>query len=127
MSTQKYFGSELLSAEQGAEVDLRVKIALDILRGNAIHSAQPDGTDTSGRQKLRVLEPREVAQRALAIASHLVAMAEVDGLIRPAITAAEAVKREGELAAVRSISKTEKIEDIFRLIEEEEERLKNGA
>jgi len=51
---------------------LAASIAVDLAKHLGIVSAQVDGEDSVGRQKLRLLEPDEVADRACAIAQALV-------------------------------------------------------
>lgn len=51
--------------------DLRARIALDIARHCSMVAAVEDGEDTTGRQKMRLLTPSEVANRAVDIANFM--------------------------------------------------------
>lgn len=46
-------------------------VATELVSHLAIVAAMPDGEDSKGRQKLRLLTPKEVAKRAFEIASEL--------------------------------------------------------
>lgn len=67
--------------ECGWACDLRFQIAAELLRQASIIGAIPDGEDSSGRQKLRLQTPDEIATRAIEIAAALVEKAEQCGWI----------------------------------------------
>lgn len=56
----------------GVAYDLRMNIALDIVKHCALVVGQEDGEDTAGRAKMRLLPAKETATRALDIADALV-------------------------------------------------------
>ena len=51
--------------------DARLTFAMDLLRSGTANSAIPDGEDTSGRAKMRVVTPAEAVSRAMEIAETL--------------------------------------------------------
>ena len=59
------------------------QLAVDLLRHLAIVAGDVDGEDSSGRSKLRLLEPKEVAARAVAIAEAAWAAFEDKGWVLP--------------------------------------------
>jgi len=63
-----YFRPEIDDLHEGAALDLRARMAWELLRSHSVVCANVAGEDSAGRQQLAVMPPREVAQRALAIA-----------------------------------------------------------
>jgi hypothetical protein len=62
-------------------LDLRLTIAIDLLRSHPLVNAIPDGEDSTGRQKMRLQTTEETAHRAMEIAETVVALAEARGWI----------------------------------------------
>lgn len=65
--------------ENGYAFDLRMAMAMDILKSHPLVAAIPDGEDSAGRQKLRLQTAEESVERALDMAEHLVAICEQRG------------------------------------------------
>jgi len=61
-----------VKAHPSQALGFRAELARDIAVRLALVAAMPDGEDSSGRQKFRMMEPDEVADRACAIADQLV-------------------------------------------------------
>jgi hypothetical protein len=59
------------SAHETAMLDLRGRIAVSFAEHNGMIAAIQDGEDSSGRSKLRLQTPREVAERAIEVAKLL--------------------------------------------------------
>jgi len=51
--------------------DIRARMALDIAKHCSMMTATEDGEDAAGRQKIRLLTPSEVANRAVDIANFM--------------------------------------------------------
>lgn len=63
-------GTHLIIHEQKV-LDSQARIAVDLVKHLAIATAMPDGEDSAGRQRLRLMDPELVASRACDIASLL--------------------------------------------------------
>lgn len=80
MKTQSYVqvhpvwpkGSTSIVTYPSVVTNLESSLAMDLARDMAIVAAAPDGEDSHGRSKLRLLTPQEVASRACSIASAMV-------------------------------------------------------
>lgn len=71
------------------------KLAEQIVNHCALIAAQVDGEDTAGRQKLKLMEPADVAKRACDIAENMVAIFDARGWVIefPPMPAEEAEKQ----------------------------------
>jgi len=77
-----YFtGDPLSDWSVGARTDIRLRMAQEIVKHCALVSAVEDGEDSAGRQRVRLLPPEAVAERAMGIAERLVEIAEQRGYI----------------------------------------------
>ena len=83
--------------------DMRFYVAMDVIRHCALVSAKESGEDKAGRQALRLLEPKEVAHRALDIATELVDEAQRRDLLRKStVTMEERAAYAGMLRGIAS-------------------------
>lgn len=48
--------------------DFRARLAIEFMKTNSILLAEPDGEDSQGRQAMRLLPPKQVVKRAVAMA-----------------------------------------------------------
>jgi hypothetical protein len=71
-------------------------IALKLMQHLAIVATVPDGEDSSGRQRLRMMNPIEIAERACAIAFYACEEFERRGWLTP-MPAPKPQKRKEEL------------------------------
>jgi hypothetical protein len=62
----KYSGPQV---QDLVSLDIRARMALDIAKHCSMMTAAEDGEDSTGRQKIRLLTPSEIATRAVDIAS----------------------------------------------------------
>lgn len=98
----EWFPSDLGRVGDGVVVDLRAKIACEIVRHCALVTGFPDGEDTAGRQKLGLLPARDVALRAVDIADALVEAFESRQWIRkPVMTLEEDWAEAGRLTGIK--------------------------
>lgn len=67
---EKYFGNVMSSFENGVQLDLRVKLAMEFLKSNAVH--QVTNTD----------DVVQAAELALDLATELLAVAHERGLVK---------------------------------------------
>jgi len=56
---------------QTYKINWRMQVATELVRHLAIVAAVPNGEDSAGRQKFRLMTPKEVARRAVDIADEL--------------------------------------------------------
>lgn len=82
----KYLRPKIDSYAQGAELDYRAILAIDLIRGHTMVAATGDGEDSTGRAKLRLQSIEETVGRAIACADLLVTKFEERGWIGPAIS-----------------------------------------
>lgn len=64
---ETYRGATEIRIHSGILINQKAEFAMRLMDHLAIASATPDGEDTTGRQKLRLLKPDEVVARAIEI------------------------------------------------------------
>jgi len=96
-----YFGFELEAARDGVNKSLRFQLMCDLLRAHPLVAADDDGEDSTGRQKIRLQEVKEVVDRAADLADMTVTLGEERGWLRAVTISPEDVRRRiGELDAI---------------------------
>lgn len=83
----EWFSNPYINLRTGAiaegQMDIRGKIALDIIRHCALVAAKADGEDSTGRQRLLELNAKEVADKACDMADAMVVNFEERGWLKP--------------------------------------------
>jgi len=81
---KKLFPNEMaVEAGHGCVLALRARMAWELVSRFALISAQPDGEDTAGRQKLNLLPPTDVVSRCFAITDEFMDVVERREEIKP--------------------------------------------
>lgn len=83
------FGRKTLVAHETEQLDQEAKLAVEMAVRWGMVAALEDGEDSSGRQKLKLLSPAEVCERAFQVAHQMMVKARERGLVvqAPDITA----------------------------------------
>lgn len=79
VTPNRFENREVVSICACVNAELPARIAMDLAKHLSMVAATPDGEDTAGRQKLRLLSPEEVGARACEIARELVNQFEERG------------------------------------------------
>lgn len=83
----EWFSNPYISTKSGSvaegQMDLRGKLACDIVRHCALVAAKADGEDSTGRQRLLELNAKEVADKACDMADAMVNNFEERGWLKP--------------------------------------------
>lgn len=74
--TRKIYGKTDVVLHEKMQMDLRARIATDLVTRWGMVAAIPDGEDSAGRQKLKLMSPKELVDRAMATAEMLVEAAK---------------------------------------------------
>src|SRR6185295_10492421 len=77
-----YFRTIEQDFEDQSQLDLRARIALDLMRTYGLIAADGDGEDGGKRQKLKLQAPEEVVARCMALAETAVSVFEDRGYIK---------------------------------------------
>lgn len=97
-----YYPNEMKNVDNGVAMELRAQLAWELLRTNGVLMAKPDGEDSSGRQALAPMPPKELAERALAIAEAFVSVCEDRNYLTvPVMTIDQAAAESGRLQKIR--------------------------
>ena len=99
---EKYFLEECLE-QMPARLELRARVALTLIEKWGTISAQPDGEDSSGRQKWKCEPPQDLVNRCFSIAELFVMTGVSLGYILPiTMTEGERASALGLLDRARS-------------------------
>ena len=97
-----YFRPELDDVHEGFAMDVRARLAWELLRAHSVICAVDGGEDTAGRQRLAMMPADEVAKRALAIAESFVTECEARNyLCVPTMDMDQAAAEAGRLESVK--------------------------
>ena len=99
MEPRKHFENEWERSPQfNMVIDFRWAVAERIIAHCALITADTNGEDSAGRQALRLLTAKEVAERAMDIADEMVNLGDARGWFKtPEVTAEERVQYFGLL------------------------------
>ena len=85
----------------GVTHSLKSEMAMRIVERWAMVCAEPDGEDSAGRAKLRLLSPELVVDRALAVSDLLVdRLADNGWITKPEMSLEDVQRRDGKLRRV---------------------------
>lgn len=97
-----YFQHKMENHQAGVQLDLRFRLAVDLMKHVGIATGKTDGEDSAGRAKLELLAPKEVVDRCFEIADYAVQLGEEKGWIKPVETTDEEAAAEvGRLEAIK--------------------------
>lgn len=105
-----YWPEENLALSSGFELEVRARIALQMIEHFAVVAGKAGDEDSSGRSVLQLQTPEEVVALGFAVADLFVDEAEKRGLLRgPQTTFEECAARAGRLEKMRQDSTYERL------------------